>query len=120
MESPGSRVFDEPVCQALHTRGLLWRKSETGDHYATAADLLFGIRPGDRYPQCEILVDAYADTKISGKPRGQANINAALPRAIDQILAFVDKHTFHPTRVVGINNIASDEYPQTGAPRSPR
>ena len=113
VESPGLRVFDEPVCQALHTRGLLWRKSEMSDHYATAAGfLLFGIRPGDRYPQCEILVDAYADTKISGKPRGQANINAALPRAIDQILEFVDKHTFHPTRVVGINNIALDEYPQ--------
>jgi predicted HTH transcriptional regulator len=113
VESPGLRVFDEPVCQALHTRGLLWRKGEMGDHYATAAGfLLFGIHPGDRYPQCEILVDAYADTKISGKPRGQANINAALPRAIDQILVFVDKHTFHPTRVVGINNIALNEYPQ--------
>jgi predicted HTH transcriptional regulator len=113
VESPGLRVFDEPVCQALHTRGLLWRKGEQGDHFATAAGfLLFGIRPGDRYPQCEILVDAYADTKISGKPRGQANINAALPKAIDQILEFVDKHTFHPTRVVGINNITLDEYPQ--------
>ena len=112
VESPGLRVFDEPVCQALHTRGLLWRKGEKGDHFATAAGfLLFGIRPGDRYPQCEILVDAYADMKISGKPRGQANINAALPRSIDQILEFVDKHTFHPTRVVGINNLTLDEYP---------
>jgi ATP-dependent DNA helicase RecG len=113
LETPGLQAFDEPVCQALHTRGLLWRKGDKGDHYATAAGLLlFGIRPADRYPQCEILVDAYADTKISGKPRGQANINAALPKAIDQILEFVDKHTFHPTRVVGINNIALDEYPQ--------
>jgi ATP-dependent DNA helicase RecG len=113
VESPGLRVFDEPVFQALHSRGLLWRKGEKGDHFATAAGfLLFGVRPGDRYPQCEILVDAYADTRISGKPRGQANINAALPKAIDQILEFVDKHTFHPARVVGINNIALDEYPQ--------
>jgi predicted HTH transcriptional regulator len=113
VESPGSRAFDEPVFQALHSRGLLWRKGEKGDHYATAAGfVLFGIRPGDRFPQCEILVDAYADTKISGKPRGQANINAPLPKAIDLILEFVDKHTFHPARVVGINNIALDEYPE--------
>ena len=113
VESPGLRVFDEPVLQALHTRGLLWRKGAKGDHFATAAGfLLFGVRPGDRYPQCEVLVDAYADTKISGKPRGQANINAGLPTAIDQILEFVDKHTFHPTRVVGINNITLDEYPR--------
>lgn len=106
-------ALDELVCQTLHTRGLLWRKGVKGDHFATAAGfLLFGVRPGDRYPQCEILVDAYAETKISGKPRGQVNINAALPKAIDQILEFVDKHTFHPARVVGINNIALDEYPQ--------
>jgi ATP-dependent DNA helicase RecG len=106
-------ALDELVCQTLHTRGLLWRKGEKGEHFATAAGfVLFGIHPGDRYPQCEILVDAYADTKISGKPRGQANINASLPKAIDQILEFVDKHTFHPTRVVGINNITLDEYPQ--------
>lgn len=113
VESPASRVFDESVFQALHTRGLLWRKGEKGDYFATAAGfLLLGIRPGDRCPQCEILVDAYAGTKISGKPRGQVNINAALPKAIDQILEFVDKHTFHPARVVGINNITLDEYPQ--------
>jgi predicted HTH transcriptional regulator len=113
VENPGSRAFDEPVFQALHSRGLLWRKGEKGDHYATAAGfVLFGIRPGDRFPQCEILVDAYADTKISGKPRGQVNINAPLPKAIDLILEFVDKHTFHPARVVGINNIALDEYPE--------
>jgi predicted HTH transcriptional regulator len=113
MQSSSLRGLEEPVCQALHTRGLLWRKGEKSDHFATAAGfVLFGIRPGDRYPQCEILVDAYADTKISGKPRGQANINSPLPKAIDQILEFVDKHTFHPTRVVGINNITLDEYPQ--------
>ena len=113
VETPGSRAFDEPVFQALHSRGLLWRKGEKGDHYATAAGfVLFGIHPGDRFPQCEILVDSYADTIISGKPRGQANINAPLPKAIDQILEFVDKHTFHPARVVGINNIALDEYPE--------
>jgi predicted HTH transcriptional regulator len=35
-----------------------------------------------------------------------------LTLAIEQALQFVDKHTFHPTRVVGINNVALDEYPQ--------
>jgi ATP-dependent DNA helicase RecG len=39
-------------------------------------------------------------------------INAPLPVAIEQALQFVDKHTFHPTRVVGINNVTLDEYPQ--------
>jgi predicted HTH transcriptional regulator len=76
-----------------------------------AAYLLFAPRPANRFPQAEILVDAYADTKVSGKPRGQLNVNAPLLTAIEQVLAFVDKHTFHPTRVVGINNLTLDEYP---------
>lgn len=76
-----------------------------------AAYLLFAPRPAGRFPQTEILVDAYADTKLSGKPRGQLNVNAPLVAAIEQVLAFVDKHTFHPTRVVGINNLTLDEYP---------
>ena len=65
----------------------------------------------DHFPQAAILTDAYADTKISGKPRGQLTINAPLPVAIEQALQFVDKHTFHPARVVGINNLTLDEYP---------
>jgi ATP-dependent DNA helicase RecG len=31
--------------------------------------------------------------------------------SIEHVIAFIDKHTFHPTRVVGINNVALDEYP---------
>jgi ATP-dependent DNA helicase RecG len=113
IESPGMRIWDDVVCEAMHTRGLLWRRDENAQHYATAAGLLlFGRRPADPFPQCEIFVDAYADTKISGKPRGQLNINSPIPKAIDQALEFVDKHTFHPTRVVGINNITLDEYPR--------
>lgn len=111
--SPGVRIFEDSVCPPMHARGLLWRDESKANFVATAAGmLLFGVRPGDRFPQVEILADAYADTKISGKPRGQLNINAAIPLAIEQILEFVDKHTFHPTRVVGINNIMLDEYPK--------
>jgi ATP-dependent DNA helicase RecG len=111
--SPGLRVFEDAVCPPMHARGLLWRDDAKGSFFATTASLLlFGSRPADRFPQAEILADAYAETKISGKPRGQININTAIPLAIEQVLEFVDKHTFHPTRVVGINNVALDEYPR--------
>ena len=30
-------ALNELVCQTLHTRGLLWRKGVKGDHFATAA-----------------------------------------------------------------------------------
>jgi len=113
VESSGANASSESICQALHARGLLWRKDEDHEHCATAAGLLlFGRRPGDQFPQCEILIDAYAEAKISGKPRGQLRVNAGILGAINDVLAFIDKHTFHPTRVVGINNITLDEYPE--------
>ena len=34
-----------------------------------------------------------------------------MPRALEQALKFVDDHTFHPRRVVGLNNVRLDEYP---------
>lgn len=110
---PEMRIREEAPEQALVTRGLASRRTGEAAVVNRAACLLFGPRPADRFPQAEILVDAYADTKVTGKPRGQLNISAPIPSAIEQVLAFVDKHTFHPTRVVGINNIALDEYPVT-------
>lgn len=113
VESPGMRVFEDSVCPSMHTRGLLWRDTAKDEFYATAAGLLlFGQSPADYFPQASILADAYAGTKVSGKPRGQLTVNAPLLTAIEQVLEFVDKHTFHPTRVVGINNLTLDEYPQ--------
>jgi ATP-dependent DNA helicase RecG len=108
-----SHGFQDSVCPSMHARGLLWRDTAKGEFYATAAGLLvFGQSPADYFPQVVLLADAYAGTKVSGKPRGQLNINAPLAVAIESALQFVDKHTFHPTRVVGINNVALDEYPQ--------
>ena len=111
IESPGMRIWDDAPEHALVTRGLATHRPAEHSIVSRAAYLLFAPRPASRFPQAEILVDAYADTKVSGKPRGQLNINAPLVAAIGQVLAFVEKHTFHPTRVVGINNLALDEYP---------
>jgi len=111
IEEPGMRLWDDSPEHALVTRGLAMHRPGEPAIVSRAAYLLFAPRPANRFPQAEILVDAYADTKVSGKPRGQLNVNAPLLTAIEQVLAFVDKHTFHPTRVVGINNLTLDEYP---------
>ena len=97
---------------ALHARGLALRgASQPGLQVTAAAWLLFGPRPADRYAQCEILVDAYDDVRIGGRPKGQAGINAPIPLALQAVLEFVDTHTLHPRRVVGLNNLRLDEYP---------
>jgi predicted HTH transcriptional regulator len=111
VEQPEMRIWDDAPEHALVTRGLAMRRPGEPAMVSRAAYLLFAPRPADRFPQVEILVDAYADTKVTGKPRGQLNVNAPLLAAIQQVLAFVDKHTFHPTRVVGINNLTLEEYP---------
>jgi predicted HTH transcriptional regulator len=96
----------------LHTRGLAVRGDTPDTFLATAAAfVLFGASPAHRFPQCEILIDAYDDIRITGRPKGQLNVNAPLPRAMDQVLIFIDDHTFHPRRVVGLNNLRLDEYP---------
>lgn len=98
--------------EALHARGLAVRgPSPKVFHVTAAAWLLFGPHPANRYPHCEILADAYDDVRISGRPRGQAGINAPIPHALEAALKFIDEHTFHPRRVVGLNNLRLDEYP---------
>lgn len=102
----------EPELAALHSRGLLWRKSAGASYCATAAgQILLGPRPANGFPQCEILADAYAGPAVTGHLRGQLNVNEPLPRAIEEVLRFIDQHTFHPTRVVGISNVTLNEYP---------
>ena len=100
------------AAEVLHARGLLLRCDDPAVFCASAAAIvLFGTHPAFRFPQCEILVDAYDDSRISGRPKGQLNVNAPLPHALEEILAFIDAYTLHPRRVVGLNNVRLDEYP---------
>lgn len=98
--------------KALHARGLAVSAGPRGRFHPTAAAfILFSSKPANRFPQCEILADAYEGQRITGRPKGQAGINAPLPLALELALKFIDDHTFHPRRVVGLNNMRLDEYP---------
>ena len=57
------------------------------------------------------MADAYENGNVTGRPKGQLGINAPLPFALEQALKFIDDHSFHPYRVVGLNNVRLDEYP---------
>lgn len=98
--------------EILQTCGLVVYDGYRGVFKLTAAAfLLFGQRPADRFRQCEILAEAYAETRISGRPKCQRTINASLPCALEQALAFIDQHTLHPCRAISLNNLRFDEYP---------
>jgi ATP-dependent DNA helicase RecG len=112
LPKPEMVIYDDAPAHALATVGLATYDTGKKTYQSTAAALLlFGDRPADRFPQAEILLDAFDGERVTGKPRAQVNLNVGLPEAIVQALRFIDEHTFHPRRVVGINNVRLDEYP---------
>ena len=111
IEKPALRIWDDAPAQALVTRGLAISRGDESATVNRAAFLLFAPKPTTRFPQCEILADAYEEPKISGRPKGQETIDAPLLFSVEQALKFIDDHTFHPRRVVGINNLRLTEYP---------
>ncbi len=112
LPKPEADIWDGLSGHALATRGLATFDPDKKLYHATAAALLvFGHRPADRFPHAEILLDAYEQSRVTGQPKGQLTLNAGLPDAIALALKFIDDHTFHPRRVVGVNNLRLDEYP---------
>ena len=103
----------EELLTGAALRGLVWHEPVTGDHYATAAGIvLLGKDPSAVFPQCRILADAYRGTEPDGDPRDHQDIRAPMPVAVDRALAFVDVNTRHPMRIVGLNRVRIDEYPE--------
>ena len=93
-------------------RGLIWQDSQSGEHYATAAGIVILARdPSVVFPQCRILADAYRGVEPDGDPRDHEDIRAPIPVAVDRALAFIDRNTRHPMKVVGLNRVRIDEYP---------
>jgi predicted HTH transcriptional regulator len=111
IEKPGMRIWDHAPEHALVTRGLAIQRANEPAVVTRAAFLLFAAQPANRFPQCELLADAYDEPNISGRPKGQLTINSSLLAAVEQALGFIDDHTFHPRRVVGLNNLRLNEFP---------
>jgi len=105
----------EDLWSGASARGLVWREQGTGESYATAAGIvLLAKDPSVVFPQCRILADAYRSTEPDGDPRDHEDIRAPMPLAIDRAIAFIDRNTRHPMRIVGLNRIRLDEYPVDG------
>jgi predicted HTH transcriptional regulator len=93
-------------------RGLVWHEPASGEHYATAAGIVLLARdPSAVFPQCRILADAYRGADPDGDPRDHEDIRAPMPLAVERAIAFVDRNTRHPMRIIGLNRIRMDEYP---------
>ncbi|MEW6750473.1 MAG: ATP-binding protein [Candidatus Latescibacterota bacterium] len=105
-------IPEEELLAGLTLRGLVWRSPDSGQSYATAAGIvLLAPDPSAVFPQCRMLADAYRGAEADGAPRDHEDIRAPMPVAIDRAMAFVDRNTRHPMRVVGLNRVRLDEYP---------
>lgn len=109
------RLSAADLLSGASARGLVWRDRETGEHFATAAGIVLLARdPSMLFPQCRILADAYRSIEPDGDPRDHEDIRAPMPSAIDRAIAFIDRNTRHPMRIVGLERMRLDEYPVDG------
>lgn len=111
-DPPVDRLSPEFVRKALWQRGYLWR-NDANQYFATAAGvLLMAHDPSVCFAHCRIQIAAHAGTTRSASPLDHDSIRKPLPAAIDAAVAFIRKNTRHPLRVVGLQRIEVDEYPE--------
>jgi predicted HTH transcriptional regulator len=106
------RLSAHDLLAGASMRGLVWHDPASGESFATAAGIvLLAKDPSAVFPQCRILADAYRGTEPDGMPGDHEDIRDPMPLAVDRALAFIDRNTRHPMRVVGLNRVRLDEYP---------
>lgn len=108
-------LTDEDLLVGAALRGLVWHDPASGAHYATAAGIvLLAKDPSAVFPQCRILADAYRGAEPDGTPRDHEDIRGPMPLAIERAIAFIDRNTRHPMRIVRLDRLRLDEYPVDG------
>jgi ATP-dependent DNA helicase RecG len=106
------KITQPQLIAGASLRGLIWYDSSAGEHYATAAGIVMLAKdPSAVFPHCRILADAYRGAEPDGDPQDHEDIRLPMPLAIDRAIAFIDRNTRHPMRVVGLNRVRLDEYP---------
>ena len=105
-------ISQDDLLAGASLRGLVWHDPVSREHYATAAGIvLLAKDPSAVFPQCRILADAYRGAEADGDPRDHEDIRGPMPLAVDRAIAFIDRNTRHPMKVVGLNRVRLDEYP---------
>lgn len=111
-ESEPDALSERDILSALALRGLVVRDPEHSEHFSTAAGLVFlGRDPSAVLPHCRVSADAYRGKELDGDPSDQEDIRGPMPSVVEKVVAFIDRNTRHPMRVVGLNRVRLDEYP---------
>lgn len=107
----GHDLPQQELLNLLRQKGLV-RLEE--DQFKTQASglLFFGKDPSLHFPQCRILIDAFRTTIEESNRADEKTLSGPAPALVEQVWDFVQQNTRHPMRVVGLNRISLDEYPQ--------
>jgi ATP-dependent DNA helicase RecG len=111
-ETEISKLDEKDVIHSLWQRGYLWEEEDDG-YYGTAAGiLLLGNNPTAVFTHARIQIAAFPGVKKTHKPIDHDTIRKPLPIGIDETVAFINKNTRHPLKVIGLNRVQVDEYPE--------
>ncbi len=106
------RISREELPRLLHARGYLWWDLATGMYRPTVAGtLLLAAKPALALPQARIQLDAYATDTRETEPVDAVFIEAPLPTAIEQAVAFLRRNTARALAVEGLKRKSADVYP---------
>jgi len=113
-EVDADSLADDDVLEQLVDRGYLWRDTDSGAHFATAAGiLLLAPDPSKAFPHARVQIDAYVGTERTARADDYAFLRGPVTRVLDDAVRFVQRNTRHPMRVVGLRRVRVDEYPET-------
>lgn len=126
---------EEEINRLLHARSYAWWDSESSSFRPTIAGaLLFARTPSLQLPQSKIQLDAYPLDDRTQEPFDSILLDAPLPTAIEQAVAFIRRNVANPLVIRGlkrqpapqsypeevireavVNAVAHRDYEQTGA-----
>ncbi len=111
-ETDISKLNNKDIIISLWRRGYLWQ-GENERYYGTAAGiLLLANDPTVVFTHARIQLSAYSNVQRTHKPLDIDTVRKPLSLAIDAAVAFIKRNTRHPLRVVGLNRVELDEYPE--------
>lgn len=112
-DKPADKLSDDAVREALVSRGYLWFDQRQNIYRPTAAAvLLLAKSPAAAFANARIQLDTYAGIERDARPTDSVLLDAPLPSAIEQSVAFVRRNTPKPLKVEGLKRASAEAYPQ--------
>lgn len=109
---PAEKLDPPQIVEALYSRGYLTLDQPTAKFHPTAAAvLLLGQSPARTFPQARLQLDAYTGKVPDAAPLDSVHVDAPLPQAIEQSVAFVRRNTSSPLKIAGLHRRRAEPLP---------